>query len=98
MKILKELLHHLSYQCICGSEETAVSDIANDTRKVTPGCLFFCIEGANRDGHDLAPEAVEKGAAVLIVQKEVAVSADTSVTVIRVADTREAMAVISANY
>jgi UDP-N-acetylmuramoyl-L-alanyl-D-glutamate--2,6-diaminopimelate ligase len=47
-----------------------IRDLAYDPRAVTPGALFFCIPGASRDGHDLAPEAVERGAVALVVEHE----------------------------
>ena len=49
-----------------------------------------------RDGHDFAPEVAAKGAAVMIVEKEVTVPDE--VTVIRVADSRLALAQLSAAY
>jgi UDP-N-acetylmuramoyl-L-alanyl-D-glutamate--2,6-diaminopimelate ligase len=46
-----------------------VTDLAYDTRAVTPGALFFCISGTTIDGHDLAPQAVERGAVALVVER-----------------------------
>src|SRR5438105_1456915 len=57
---------------------------------VSPGALFFCVRGANVDGHELAPQAVEAGAAALVVERTVA---GTDVPQIVVADSRAAMAV-----
>ena len=51
MKKLNQLLERISYTCIQGSIDTEVTDIVNDSRKITPGCLFFCIPGAVTDGH-----------------------------------------------
>ena len=82
MKKLNQLLERISYTCIQGSIDTEVTDIVNDSRKITPGCLFFCIPGAVTDGHKFAAQAAEQGAAVLVVSKEVEVP--DSVTVIRV--------------
>ena len=31
-----------------------ITDLAYDTRAVTPGALFFCIPGKTADGHDFA--------------------------------------------
>src|SRR5690348_6301813 len=45
-----------------------VTDLAYDTRAVTPGTLFFCIPGRTADGHDFAGEAVERGAVGLVVE------------------------------
>ena len=94
MKKLNQLLERISYTCIQGSIDTEVTDIVNDSRKITPGCLFFCIPGAVTDGHKFAAQAAEQGAAVLVVSKEVEVP--DSVTVIRVEDPRYAMALIAA--
>ena len=96
MKKLNQLLERISYTCIQGSIDTEVTDIVNDSRKITPGCLFFCIPGAVTDGHKFAAQAAEQGAAVLVVSKGVEVP--DSVTVIRVEDPRYAMALIAAAW
>lgn len=93
---LTRLLERIQYECISGSMDVDVKDVVNDSRKVSEGSLFFCIKGAVRDGHEYAGEVVEKGARVLVVQDEVKVSTD--VTVIKVEDSRYAMALISAAY
>lgn len=43
--------------------------------RVEPGALFACIPGARVDGHDLAGDALARGAAALLVQRELAVPA-----------------------
>ena len=43
-----------------------VTEIVNDSRKITPDCLFFCIVGAVRDGHEFARQALMDGAAALV--------------------------------
>lgn len=98
MSRLKELLSKLEYQCVRGTEDIEITEVVYDSRKVTPGSLFICIQGANVDGHDFAAGVVSAGARALIVQKEVEIPAQAEVTVIQVADTRYAMAFISAAY
>ena len=90
---LSSLLEKLSYSVLQGSVDTEITDIINDSRKAVPGSLFFCIKGAVSDGHAYAKDVAAKGAAALIVQEPVDVP--ESVTVIRVEDTRIAMALIS---
>lgn len=97
MKLL-HLIGRIEYECIQGSATTEVTEVVYDSRKISRGCLFICIEGANFDGHNFAAEAVEKGAAALVVSKEVEGLGESGVTVVRVADTRYAMAFISAAY
>jgi UDP-N-acetylmuramoyl-L-alanyl-D-glutamate--2,6-diaminopimelate ligase len=55
--------------------------------------MFICVEGFNSDGHDYIDEAIRKGATSLVVQKKVEVHGD-NVTVVRVKNTRKAMAAI----
>ena len=92
---------------IQGLLDTEITQITNDSRKVLPGSLFFCIVGANSDGHDYAAMAMEKGAAALVVQKDIDLSAAAGAgvgdlkeqpAIIRVEDSRFAMAAISAAF
>ena len=96
MRQLRELLQGFSYECVKGSLERKVNQVVYDSRKVTKDCLFICIVGANFDGHSIAAEVVQNGATVLVVEQDVDIPSD--VTVIKVDDTRYAMAHISAAY
>ncbi len=98
MKKLKQLIEKIEYQCIAGSMDVGVDAVVYDSRKITKGCLFLCIAGANADGHDFALDAVEKGARVLVTEKDIPMEGAEDVTVIRVKDTRYAMAYIAAAW
>ena len=98
MKALKTLLEELEFTCERGSLDKEVSAVIYDSRKVQEGCLFICIEGANFDGHAYAAEVAAKGAAVLVVSKEVELLTECETTVIKVENTRYAMAFISAAW
>ena len=89
---LSALLEKLEYECLQGNVETEVSGVVYDSRKIKEGCLFICIVGANFDGHTFAKEAAEKGAAAILVSKAVTDDIPEHVTVIKVKDTRYAMA------
>lgn len=95
MKLTK-LLERLEYTIVSGPEEQNITNITNDSRKAEKGSLFFCIKGAVTDGHAFARVAAEKGAAALITEESVEVPAH--VTVVRVKDTRYAMAVAAAAW
>lgn len=92
----KELLGEISYEITQGSEETQISSLVMDSRKVKEGAVFVCISGAVRDGHEFAGEVCQKGAAVLVVEHPVEVPKE--VTVVKVADTRVALAYMAAAY
>ena len=93
-----KLLERIEYTCMAGDPDREVGALVYDSRKIEKDCMFVCIAGANADGHSFAQEAVEKGAAVLIVEKEVKLPQDCGVTVIRVENTRYALAFLSAAY
>ncbi len=50
------------------------NSISTDTRKITPGCLFFALKGDNFDGNKYASEALNKGAAYVVVDDETVVA------------------------
>ena len=98
MMFLSELLKELTYECVQGSVDGSVSAVVYDSRKVQKDCLFICIKGANFDGHEFAADVVARGAKVLVVSEAVSVLEGQDVTVIRVEDTRYAMAFIAAAW
>ncbi|HET7130232.1 MAG TPA: Mur ligase family protein, partial [Gaiellaceae bacterium] len=71
-----------------------VTDLAYDTRAVTPGALFFCVPGSAVDGHELAGEAVARGAVALVVEHRL----DLPVPQLEVQSVRAAMGPIAARF
>lgn len=64
---LKDLLENNAVTSIGDRDITSVTD---DTRKVQSGSLFFCIKGGNFDGHSMAAEMLEKGAAAVVCERD----------------------------
>lgn len=93
---LTQLLERLEYEVVKGRDDIEVSDLINDSRKVGEGSVFVCISGAVSDGHTYVPEVAVKGAVAVIVEKDV--EAPEGLTVIKVLDTRYALALMSAAY
>lgn len=93
---LKEVLHGIDYEIIQGSLDININGICYDSRKVNDGDIFVCLTGALSDGHDYIDMAVNKGASVIIVQKDVAVS--ENITVIKLSDTRKYLSKLSINF
>jgi UDP-N-acetylmuramoyl-tripeptide--D-alanyl-D-alanine ligase len=81
---------------VAGRPETAAGEIGTDTRTLGKGQTFLAIRGERFDGHDFLEEAVRRGAACLVVDREdrlppsVRSSAATAVVVVR--DGLEALA------
>ena len=66
---LERLISALGPLEVRGGAPTDITDLAYDTREVRPGALFFCAPGETVDRHDLAGEAVERGAVALVVER-----------------------------
>lgn len=47
---------------------TEVDNLVSDSRKVTKGSIFACVEGEHSDGHDFAQAALSSGAAALLCE------------------------------
>lgn len=101
VKRLNELLDGFDYKVEKGLEirdsNPEVSALVMDSRKVCEGCIFVCIKGMNFDGHDVAADVVSKGARILVTSRDVEVESE-DVCIIRVADTRYALAFLSAAW
>lgn len=94
---LDELLKDLEYECLQGELHVPVADLVYDTRnELLQGSVFFCLSGAVTDGHKHADEAIEKGAVALVVEKDIRPVAP--VTVIKVQNSRKALAYMSAAF
>ena len=93
---LSQLLERMDYTCVQGSVDIPISHLLYDSRNACPDGVFVCISGAVMDGHTFISDVVMKGVTAVIVEKEV--KAPAHVTVIRVENTRSALAYMSAAY
>ena len=83
------------------SADPLVSGVAYDSRTVVPGDLFVCIEGLKQDGHVFAKDAVAGGAVAVVAREGRPLGEGgrgLGVPVIRVRDTREALALVSSAF
>ncbi|MSO40539.1 MAG: UDP-N-acetylmuramoyl-L-alanyl-D-glutamate--2,6-diaminopimelate ligase [Solirubrobacterales bacterium] len=71
-----------------------VSELAYDSRAVSPGTLFFCFPGLTSDGHDHAADALASGAVGLVCERELDLDLPQAV----VGDARAAMAPVAAAF
>jgi UDP-N-acetylmuramoyl-L-alanyl-D-glutamate--2,6-diaminopimelate ligase len=86
---LDALIRALAPSEVTGGRPVDVSDLAYDTRRVSDGALFFCVRGERVDGHDLAWEAIERGAVAVVVERPL----EVDVPQLLVPSVRESMAV-----
>lgn len=91
---LRDWLEELEYELLQGSLEEEVEEVVYDSRKAAAGSVFVCMRGANVDAHKFIPDVVEKGCKILVTEEAVSVPAD--VTVLKVKNGRNALALLSA--
>ena len=94
---LKDLVVGLEYACPKGTLEQEVDTIIYDSRVKTKLGLFVAIEGFKVDGHKFIDTAIANGAKTIVVQKDTEIIQE-GITVIKVPNTRTAMAVLANNF
>lgn len=94
MKLVK-LLEGLAGYTVSGDIDVEITNIAYDSRKVRQGSLFVCIDGFVSDGHHYIGQAVEAGAAAVIIQKG---GFPEGVASVKVPDSRLGLAHVSAAF
>lgn len=67
--------------------DVEVTSVGTDGRTLAPGGLFVALRGEHHDGHDHVAQALERGAAALLVQREV----DCALPQVLCADTQDAL-------
>ena len=78
-----------------GDTDVAVTAITCDSRQVRPGSLFVAYRGVAVDGHDYVPQALDRGAVAVVVERRLG---GLIVPSIVVPDGREALAFLSAAW
>ena len=64
---LDDVIHALQRCAVLEQVKTQFTDIVTDTRKIVPGALFVALKGERFNGEDFAAQAVEQGAAGVLV-------------------------------
>ena len=71
---LKELLSGVEYAADGeGIEEIEISGICSDSRRVSPGDVFVCIKGGEKNGADYIKEAERRGARAIVCERGIGV-------------------------
>ncbi len=91
---LEKLLAKLDKYQIFGDKDIEITSIAFDTGQVKNGSIFFCLKGSKLDGHNFADIAISKGAVAVVCSQDIY----SSVTTVKVKDTRQALSIVSSNF
>jgi UDP-N-acetylmuramoyl-L-alanyl-D-glutamate--2,6-diaminopimelate ligase len=93
-ELIAGLVGATASEAVTEGSDVAIEGLAYDSRSVARGDLFFCVTGYQSDGHDFASAALERGAAALVVERELSLG----VPEVLVPSSREAMAPIAARF
>ncbi len=78
--------------------EREVSSVVQDSRAAGPGSLFVAVRGFHSDGHRFISQAVARGAVAVVAEEGAAIDAPPNAPVIRVPDSRKALAKLAAKF
>ena len=80
------------------SSHIEITGLTADSREVTPGVLFAALPGTLADGAKFIPQAIENGAAAILLTKGSQATGGQSLPVIEEADPRRALALMAARF
>ncbi|MBV9008067.1 MAG: UDP-N-acetylmuramoyl-L-alanyl-D-glutamate--2,6-diaminopimelate ligase [Verrucomicrobia bacterium] len=92
---LKVLLRAITPRAVIGPADREVESIAYDSRRVQGNSLFVALRGEKSDGHNFIDEAIDKGASVIVAEREIS---SMRATCVLVENTRPALADLSAAF
>jgi UDP-N-acetylmuramoyl-L-alanyl-D-glutamate--2,6-diaminopimelate ligase len=95
---LKEILDTVEPENVSHFRDFEVVNLSYDSRLVQPGQAFFCIKGLVTDGHLFVDDAISRGAEVLFVERDPEQEIPPGVVMVKVRDTRLALAKCSAKF
>lgn len=98
---LKEILLGLEGLKAKGNLDVEIKGIKMNSKEIKEGDLFIAIKGFSVDGHKYLENAIENGAIAIIIEEGFdlkTISIPENITVIQTQNSREALAICSANY
>lgn len=99
---LSELLTNLEIISVSGSTDREIIGFENDSRQIKTGFMFVAVKGYETDGHLYCNQAVLNGATAILLEEEEEVDrqlcSEHGTTLIRVGDSRKALAEVAAAF
>jgi len=91
---LSRLLSATKVQAISSSCDPQIASISYDSRRASPGTLFFALQGERLDGASFVQEAIGNGAVAIVAAKQL----ELPVPVIRVENPRLSLAEVASTF
>lgn len=93
---LNRLIEGLEVINLSGDTRQEVSSVCYSADKCEEGSLFVAVTGLIHDGHDYVTEAIERGARVIVHEKDIQIS--PKVIAVKVANSRRTLGILAKNY
>ena len=93
---VSELLAALPVKTVVGAPPSSVSSVTDDSRRVEPGSCFVALPGLRHDARRFVPEAVRRGATLIVTEGEPL--ATVAVAQVLVPSARESLARLADTY
>ncbi len=87
---LEELISGTGGKLVQSGNQQKINGVSIDSRTLVPGEVFFALKGLHFDGHDFLEAAINKGAAGVVIEKEIALPPAWPGLAIQVPDTQRA--------
>lgn len=94
---LAKLITNLPISRTRGELDISIEAITSDSRQVSPGSLYVAYRGVTVNGHDFIPQALDRGAAAIVAEKDI-VGLPNGVPLVLVPNGREALAYLAAAW
>ena len=94
---MEKIFEGIDYEVLNQGNTSKFNEIFYDSRKIKEGDIFVALKGATVDGHNYIEKAISLGAKLVIVSENVEVI-DSSVTYVKVEDTRQTLGFIASNF
>ena len=92
---LDELIEYLDYKDLINFKNVNITGISYNSKTTKKGDIFVCLVAEHTDGHEFALNAIENGAAALLVEKKVE---GTKIPQVVVSSTRHKIADIADRF
>lgn len=92
---LDELIEYLDYKDLINFKNIDITGISYNSKTTKKGDIFVCLVGEHTDGHEFAKNAIDAGAAALLVERKVE---GTKIPQVVVASTRHKIADIADRF
>jgi len=94
---LKDILYKVAIESVHGSTDLTIEKIEFDSRKVSYNDVFVAIKGTLSDGHQFIDKAISLGASVIVCEV-LPTTLSEKCTYVKVQNSNQALAFLSANY